>query len=138
METRQPPSYVDHLFQTCKNDLEKYDIEEIVGLIDELEGDFNTGNISKTIGIPRTGPIQLWQYLIDLLNNPSDYSDLIEWEGNSGQFRIKKPSKLAELWGVQKRRPNMTYDKLSRALRYYYDKLILSKDLRDGEEKNAI
>lgn len=44
-----------------------------------------------------------------------------------GQFRIKKPSKLAQLWGIQKKKPNMTYDKLSRALRYYYDKLILSK-----------
>lgn len=31
------------------------------------------------------------------------------------------------LWGVRKRKPNMNYDKLSRAIRYYYDKQIMHK-----------
>ena len=37
------------------------------------------------------------------------------------------PDELARKWGQRKNRPNMNYDKLSRALRYYYDKLILNK-----------
>ena len=31
------------------------------------------------------------------------------------------------LWGMRKRKPNMNYDKLSRAIRYYYDKKIMHK-----------
>ena len=34
---------------------------------------------------------------------------------------------MARRWGERKSKPNMNYDKLSRALRYYYDKNILSK-----------
>ncbi len=37
------------------------------------------------------------------------------------------PEEVARKWGNRKNRPNMNYDKLSRALRYYYDKLILNK-----------
>lgn len=31
------------------------------------------------------------------------------------------------MWGVRKRKPHMNYDKLSRAIRYYYDKKIMHK-----------
>ena len=34
---------------------------------------------------------------------------------------------VARLWGIRKGKPNMNYDKLSRALRYYYDKNIIKK-----------
>ena len=34
---------------------------------------------------------------------------------------------MARLWGSRKNRPAMSYDKLSRGLRYYYDKGILEK-----------
>jgi len=37
------------------------------------------------------------------------------------------PDEVARKWGEKKKKVNMTYDKLSRALRYYYDKLILTK-----------
>ena len=34
---------------------------------------------------------------------------------------------MARRWGIRKNRPQMSYDKLSRGLRYYYDKGILEK-----------
>lgn len=34
---------------------------------------------------------------------------------------------VAKLWGVRKGKAQMNYDKLSRALRYYYDKNIIKK-----------
>ena len=33
---------------------------------------------------------------------------------------------MARRWGIQKNRPAMNYDKLSRSLRYYYEKVISS------------
>ena len=40
---------------------------------------------------------------------------------------IKDPDEVARLWGNRKCKPHMNYDKLSRALRYYYNKRILYK-----------
>ncbi|WAR02185.1 ELF5-like protein [Mya arenaria] len=41
--------------------------------------------------------------------------------------RLEQSSGLADLWGQQKNRTNMTYEKLSRALRYYYRMNIIKK-----------
>ncbi|KAF0291421.1 Protein C-ets-2 [Amphibalanus amphitrite] len=51
-----------------------------------------------------SGPIQLWQFLLELL---------------TGQ--------VARRWGNRKNKPKMNYEKLSRGLRYYYDKNIIHK-----------
>ncbi|VDL74312.1 unnamed protein product [Nippostrongylus brasiliensis] len=45
----------------------------------------------------------------------------IAWEGGSGEFKLVDPDEVA------RNKPNMNYDKLSRALRYYYDKNIMTK-----------
>lgn len=45
----------------------------------------------------------------------------------STNFFFLPRKKVARLWGVQKNRPSMNYDKLSRSLRYYYEKGIMQK-----------
>lgn len=37
------------------------------------------------------------------------------------------PSQVARRWGIRKNKPKMNYEKLSRGLRYYYDKNIIHK-----------
>ncbi|KAG9349251.1 hypothetical protein JZ751_027694 [Albula glossodonta] len=51
----------------------------------------------------------------------------IAWEGTNGEFKLIDPDEVARRWGERKSKPNMNYDKLSRALRYYYDKNIMTK-----------
>ncbi|XP_050320142.1 DNA-binding protein D-ETS-6-like [Bactrocera neohumeralis] len=73
-----------------------------------------------------SGQIQLWQFLLELLADSSNAS-CITWEGTNGEFKLIDPDEVAKRWGERKAKPNMNYDKLSRALRYYYDKNIMTK-----------
>uniref|UniRef100_A0A8C8VN34 ETS domain-containing protein n=1 Tax=Pelusios castaneus TaxID=367368 RepID=A0A8C8VN34_9SAUR len=72
------------------------------------------------------GQIQLWQFLLELLSDRANLS-CIAWEGTNGEFKLIDPDEVARRWGERKSKPNMNYDKLSRALRYYYDKNIMTK-----------
>ncbi|XP_046863633.1 ETS-related transcription factor Elf-4-like isoform X2 [Xenia sp. Carnegie-2017] len=70
----------------------------------------------------------LWEFLQSLLNCKKFNSKYIEWKNHpEGIFKLNDHHSVARLWGIQKKRKNMTYDKLSRALRYYYSKNILQK-----------
>ncbi|XP_013768957.1 protein FEV [Pundamilia nyererei] len=73
-----------------------------------------------------SGQIQLWQFLLELLSDSTNMS-CIAWEGTNGEFKLIDPDEVARRWGERKSKPNMNYDKLSRALRYYYDKNIMTK-----------
>ena len=75
---------------------------------------------------PGSGQIQLWQFLLELLSDSSN-ANCITWEGTNGEFKLVDPDEVARRWGERKSKPNMNYDKLSRALRYYYDKNIMTK-----------
>lgn len=72
------------------------------------------------------GPVLLWQFLLRLLNDPT-YSSVITWTGKYLEFKLLDPEEVAKQWGIHKKKPHMNYDKLSRALRYYYDKNIIKK-----------
>ena len=71
----------------------------------------------------------LWDFLQQLLNDPQQrYTNYIAWKDKeSGVFKIVDPAGLAKLWGIQKNHLSMNYDKMSRALRYYYRVNILRK-----------
>lgn len=65
---------------------------------------------------PGSRQIQLWHFILELLRK-EEYHDVIAWQGDYGEFVIKDPDEVARLWGVRKCKPQMNYDKLSRALR---------------------
>ncbi|XP_059120760.1 ETS translocation variant 3-like protein [Peromyscus eremicus] len=81
----------------------------------------------KAESSPGSRQIQLWHFILELLQK-EEFRHVIAWQqGECGEFVIKDPDEVARLWGRRKCKPQMNYDKLSRALRYYYNKRILYK-----------
>ncbi|XP_008590117.1 PREDICTED: transcription factor ETV7 isoform X3 [Galeopterus variegatus] len=70
----------------------------------------------------------LWDYVYQLLLD-TRYKPYIRWEDKDAKiFRVVDPNGLARLWGNHKNRLNMTYEKMSRALRHYYKLNIIKKE----------
>ncbi|XP_077017732.1 transcription factor ETV7 isoform X3 [Tamandua tetradactyla] len=70
----------------------------------------------------------LWDYVYQLLSD-TRYEPYIKWEDRDAKiFRVVDPNGLARLWGNHKNRVNMTYEKMSRALRHYYKLNIIKKE----------
>ncbi|KFB39854.1 hypothetical protein ZHAS_00007226 [Anopheles sinensis] len=87
-----------------------------------LQGGGNGGPLHQ-----RRGSLQLWQFLVALLDEPTSSAGCIAWTGRGMEFKLVEPEEVARRWGIQKNRPAMNYDKLSRSLRYYYEKGIMQK-----------
>lgn len=51
------------------------------------------------------------------------------------EFKLRNQEEVAKCWGELKQRPGMNYDKLSRALRYYYQKNIIKKVNESNKKK---
>ncbi|XP_035151373.3 transcription factor ETV7 isoform X1 [Callithrix jacchus] len=70
----------------------------------------------------------LWDYVYQLLLD-TRYEPYIRWEDKDAKiFRVVDPNGLARLWGNHKNQMNMTYEKMSRALRHYYKLNIIKKE----------
>uniref|UniRef100_A0A8C6P5Z1 ETS variant transcription factor 4 n=1 Tax=Nothobranchius furzeri TaxID=105023 RepID=A0A8C6P5Z1_NOTFU len=85
-----------------------------------------SGVFRESTPYQRRGSLQLWQFLVALLDDPGN-AHFIAWTGRGMEFKLIEPEEVARLWGMQKNRPAMNYDKLSRSLRYYYEKGIMQK-----------
>jgi c-ets proto-oncogene protein len=81
------------------------------------------------------------QFLLELLTDKS-CQQFISWTGDGWEFKLTDPDEVRQLillpvlllslqvarrWGLRKNKPKMNYEKLSRGLRYYYDKNIIHK-----------
>lgn len=86
----------------------------------------NSGAPSASNRSGNNGQIQLWQFLLELLTD-AGCRDYIQWVGTDGEFKLNNPEGVAQLWGHRKNKPTMNYEKLSRALRYYYDGDMIAK-----------
>ncbi|XP_035206510.1 ETS homologous factor-like isoform X2 [Stegodyphus dumicola] len=69
---------------------------------------------------------KLWEFIRDLLLDPATNPSLIRWERpEDGIFKFVQSDRVAKMWGDRKQNPRMTYEKLSRAMRYYYKSQVL-------------
>ncbi|NXW51074.1 ETV7 factor, partial [Nyctiprogne leucopyga] len=89
-------------------------------------------SFSTTLSAPVDGKIAdcrlLWDYVYQLLSD-TRYEPYIRWEDKEAKvFRVVNPKGLAQLWGNHKNWMNMTYEKMSRALRHYYKLNIIKKE----------
>lgn len=114
---------------------EKSTFRESRALGFRVDGDLPIGGLSSQvrstllIALSQTtgsGPIQLWQFLLELLTDKS-CQGFIAWTGDGWEFKLTDPDEVARRWGIRKNKPKMNYEKLSRGLRYYYDKNIIHK-----------
>ncbi|CAL4070948.1 unnamed protein product, partial [Meganyctiphanes norvegica] len=64
---------------------------------------------------------RLWEFIRNLLHDPETCPSLVKWESpEEGIFRFVQAEKVAKMWGMRKLNSDMNYEKLSRAMRYYY------------------
>ena len=62
--------------------------------------------------------LKITQWLVTRLRDPASNPSVITWEEEDrGVFRVEDSALLAKLWGEVKGNRNMTYEKLSRAMR---------------------
>ncbi|XP_059150643.1 ETS-related transcription factor Elf-3-like isoform X2 [Physella acuta] len=70
----------------------------------------------------------LWEFIYETLMNPMYNPQYLRWENQrDGVFRFVQSEAVAQLWGGRKNNENMTYEKLSRAMRHYYRRGILER-----------
>ncbi|XP_041471489.1 uncharacterized protein LOC121420990 [Lytechinus variegatus] len=70
----------------------------------------------------------LWEFIRDILKKDEYNPKFIRWEDReAGVFRFVNSEAVATMWGRKKNNPQMTYEKLSRAMRYYYKREILER-----------
>jgi len=69
----------------------------------------------------KSGTKKITQWILSLLRDPKYNPRVISWDNEEeGVFYVTDTAKFAKLWGERKKNPSMNYEKLSRAMRYYY------------------
>lgn len=63
----------------------------------------------------------LWEFIRDILIHPEMNQGLMKWEDRrEGVFKFLKSEAVAQMWGQKKKNTSMTYEKLSRAMRWVH------------------
>merc|ERR1711953_813729 len=115
-------SYIDDDIDEDEEDLEEEindDEEYVQPFTTSYKGPKKTGTASVKQPEIRYG--KLWEFIRDLLKNEKYNPKIIMWEDvDKGEFRIVDSVLVAKFWATVKKNKKMNYEKLSRAMRYYY------------------
>ncbi|XP_024896259.1 ETS translocation variant 2 isoform X1 [Pteropus alecto] len=120
-----PTHWDSGLHMDCTTSSKQYQSSDIT-ICSEPSQQSDRTTLARYSKTNHRGPIQLWQFLLELLQDGAS-SSCIRWTGNSREFQLCDPKEVARLWGERKRKPGMNYEKLSRGLRYYYRRDIVRK-----------
>uniref|UniRef100_A0A3P9Q4L8 E74-like factor 3 (ets domain transcription factor, epithelial-specific ) n=1 Tax=Poecilia reticulata TaxID=8081 RepID=A0A3P9Q4L8_POERE len=92
----------------------------------EIKRNFEYPDCCPFFAAPRG--THLWEFIRDILIHPEKNQGLMKWEDRrEGVFKFLKSEAVAQMWGQKKKNTSMTYEKLSRAMRYYYKREILER-----------
>ncbi|XP_063233382.1 ETS-related transcription factor Elf-5-like isoform X2 [Bacillus rossius redtenbacheri] len=65
--------------------------------------------------------MRLWEFIRNMLHDPRHCPKIIQWvDHDKGLFKFVRSDEVAKVWAEHKKNPKMNYEKLSRAMRYYY------------------
>jgi len=77
--------------------------------------------------------LKITQWILKLLDDQDYNPRVISWvDENQRKFKVQDTDEFARLWGKHKKNENMTYEKLSRSMRYSYknQELVSVKNVR--------
>lgn len=67
--------------------------------------------------------IHLYEFILDYLFSTNNGNDMKWLDKKSGTFKVLNSRQIAKKWGKEKnKRKPMDWEKMSRAIRYYYKK----------------
>merc|ERR1712142_383142 len=119
-ETTLPDDEIDNEDSELVLELPEDSDEEVSNEIAEEMKNYEPSTVNtSTSKLWKYG--KLWEFVRDLLHIEKYNPSVIRWENvDEGEFRIVDSVMVSQLWAAVRGNKRMNFEKLSRAMRYYY------------------